>query len=117
MMVSMSFYKVNLEKKDDAPVKEEGAEGVKIKWLLDKSVGAPTFAMRHFTVQPGGHTPLHKHDWEHEVYVLEGEGFVRGEDQEYSIRPGDAIFVPPNQLHQFRSSGTSHLRFLCMVPL
>jgi quercetin dioxygenase-like cupin family protein len=117
MMVSMSFYKVNVEKKDDAPVKEEGAEGVKIKWLLDKSVGAPTFAMRHFTVQPGGHTPLHKHDWEHEVYVLEGEGFVRSEDQEYSIRPGDAILVPPNQLHQFRSPGSSHLRFLCMVPL
>ena len=117
MMVSMSFCKVNVENKEDAPVKEEGAEGVKIKWLLDKSVGAPTFAMRHFTVQPGGHTPLHKHDWEHEVYVLEGEGFVRSEDQEYSIRPGDAIFVPPNQLHQFRSSGSSHLRFLCMVPL
>jgi quercetin dioxygenase-like cupin family protein len=79
-------------------------------------VGAPTFAMRHFTVQPGGHTPLHKHDWEHEVYVLEGEGFVRHQDQEYPIRPGDAIFVPPNQLHQFRSAGSSHLRFLCMVP-
>jgi len=117
MMVSMSFYKVNVEKKEYATVKEEGAEGVKIKWLLDKSIGAPTFAMRHFTVQPGGHTPLHKHDWEHEVYVLEGEGFVRSEGQEHSIRPGDAIFVPPNQLHQFRSSGSSHLRFLCMVPL
>jgi len=116
-MVSMSFYRVNVEKKEDAPVKEEGAEGVKIKWLIDKSVGAPTFAMRHFTVQPGGHTPLHKHDWEHEVYVLEGEGFVRHQDQEYPIRPGDAIFVPPNQLHQFRSAGSSHLQFLCMVPL
>jgi quercetin dioxygenase-like cupin family protein len=92
----MSFYKVNVEKKEDAPVKEEGAEGVKIKWLIDKSVGAPTFAMRHFTVQPGGHTPLHKHDWEHEVYVLEGEGFVRHQDQEYPIQPGDAMFLRTN---------------------
>jgi quercetin dioxygenase-like cupin family protein len=113
----MSFYKVNTEAKEDAPVQEEGAEGVTIKWLLDKSVGAPTFAMRHFTFQPRGHTPLHKHDWEHEVYVLEGEGFVRHQDQEYPIRLGDAIFVPPNQLHQFRSTETSRLRFLCMVPL
>jgi quercetin dioxygenase-like cupin family protein len=116
-MVSMSFYKVSTETKEDAPVQEEGAEGVKIKWLIDKTVGAPTFAMRHFTVQPGGHTPLHKHDWEHEVYVLEGEGFVKHLDREYPIRPGDAIFVPPNQPHQFRSTEFSRLRFLCIVPL
>jgi quercetin dioxygenase-like cupin family protein len=116
-MFPMNFSKVNVEAKEDAPVQEEGAVGVKIKWLLDKSVGAPTFAMRHFSVQPGGHTPLHSHNWEHEVYVLEGEGFVRNEDKEYPIRPGDAIFVPPNQKHQFRSTEFSHLRFLCMVPL
>ena len=116
-MFPMRFSKVNVEAKEDAAVQEEGAVGVKIKWLIDKSVRAPTFAMRHFTVQPGGHTPLHKHDWEHEVYVLEGEGFVRHEDKEYPIRPGDAIFVPPNQIHQFRSTELSHLSFLCMVPL
>jgi quercetin dioxygenase-like cupin family protein len=113
----MSFYKVNNETKEDAPVQEEGAEGVKIKWLIDKSVGAPTFAMRHFTIRPRGHTPLHRHDWEHEVYVLEGEGFVKHQDQEYPIRPGDAILVPSNQLHQFRSTESSPLRFLCMIPL
>ncbi len=113
----MSFYKINVEKKEDAPVQEEGAEGVRIKWLLDKSVGAPTFAMRHFTVQPRGHTPFHKHDWEHEVYVLEGEGFVKYQDREYPIQPGDAVFVPPNQQHQFRSTESSRLRFLCMVPV
>jgi quercetin dioxygenase-like cupin family protein len=113
----MSFCKVNVGAKEDAPVMEEGAEGVKIKWLLDKSVGAPTFAMRHFTIQPGGHTPLHSHDWEHEVYVLEGKGFVKHQDREYEIGPADAIFVPPNELHQFRSTESSHLRFLCMVPL
>jgi quercetin dioxygenase-like cupin family protein len=116
-MVSMSFYKVSIEMKEDAPVQEEGAEGVKIKWLIDKTVGAPIFAMRHFTVQPGGHTPVHKHDWEHEVYVLEGEGVVKHQDREYPIRAGDAVFVPPNQLHQFRSTESSCLRFLCMVPL
>jgi len=117
LVVWMSFSKVNVEMKEDAAVKEEGAKGVKIKWLLDKSVGAPTFAMRHFTVQPGGYTPLHKHDWEHEVYVLEGEGSVRHEDREDPIRPGDAILVPQNQLHQFRSTESGYLRFLCIVPV
>jgi quercetin dioxygenase-like cupin family protein len=113
----MSFYKINMEMKKDAPVKEEGSQGVRIKWLLDKSVGTPTFAMRHFTVEPRGHTPRHKHEWEHEVYVLEGEGFVRHEDREYPLRPGDAVFVPPNQVHQFRSTQSAYLRFLCLIPV
>jgi quercetin dioxygenase-like cupin family protein len=117
LVVWMSFCKVNVEMKEDASVEEEGAKGVRIKWLLDRSVGAPTFAMRHFTVQPGGRTPLHKHEWEHEVYVLEGEGSVRHEDREDPIRPGDAVFVPPNQLHQFRSTESGYLRFLCMIPV
>jgi len=112
----MSFYKINVETKEDARVIEPGAEGVSIKWLIDRSVGAPNFMMRHFTLQPGGHTPLHRHEWEHEVYVLEGEGVVRYGDREDSIHPGDAIFVPSNQLHQFRSAGSSYLKFLCMVP-
>jgi len=113
----LSFHKINVEVKEDAIVEEEGAEGVKVKWLLDKSIGTPTFAMRHFTIEPGGRTPLHRHGWEHEVYVLEGEGLVRDEDREYAIRSGDAIFIPPNRLHQFRGTESAHLKFLCMVPV
>jgi len=115
--ISLSFHKINVEVKEDAAVMEDGAEGVKVKWLLDKSIGTPTFMMRHFTVEPGGFTPLHRHEWEHEVYVLEGEGLVRHEDRKYAIRPGDAILIPPNRLHQFRSTESAHLKFLCMIPV
>ena len=95
---------------------EEGAKNVKIKWLINEKDGAPTFLMRHFTVQAGGFTPFHSHDWEHEVYVLEGEGKVRYEDQEEKIVPGDAILVPPSRKHQFQASANGPLKFLCMVP-
>ena len=54
----------------------EGAKGVKIRWLIGEQDGAPNFAMRHFEVAPGGHTPHHSHDWEHEVFVLSGRGKV-----------------------------------------
>ena len=113
----MSFYKINVGMKEYAPVKEEGSQGVRIKWLLDKSVGTPTFMMRHFTLEPRGHTPYHKHEWEHEVYILDGEGAVKHEDTEYPVGPGDAIYVPPNQMHQFRSTASAPLTFLCLVPV
>lgn len=96
---------------------EKDAEGVHIRWLIDDKNGAPTFAMRHFIVEPKGHTPLHSHDWEHEVYILEGKGKIQYEQKEADISKGDAVFIEPNQLHQFRNTGDEPLKFICMVPL
>ena len=58
------------------PVDMEGAHGCTVRWLLGQSDGTPTFAMREFEVAPGGYTPRHSHDYEHEVFVLEGDGVV-----------------------------------------
>ena len=110
------MYRTRLKEAPDAPVTEEGAKGVKIKWLINEGNGAPTFIMRHFTLGAGGFTPYHSHDWEHEVYVLEGEGKVRYEDREEKISPGDAILIPPNRKHQFQATSDRPLKFLCMVP-
>ena len=96
-------------------VKEEGAKDANIKWLISEEDGAPNFLMRHFTLQAGGFTPFHSHDWEHEVYILEGQGKVRYEEREEPIKPGDAILIPPNKKHQFRA-GAIPLKFICMVP-
>ena len=110
------MHKVNVNSTPDAQVKEEGAVGVKIKWLINENNGAPTFLMRQFTLDAGGHTPFHTHDWEHEVYVLDGAGVVKYEEKEENIAPGDAILIPPNKKHQFRASSDKQLKFLCMVP-
>jgi len=106
---------VNMTAIADAPVAEADAKDVRIKWLINEKDGAPNFVMRHFTVGPNGFTPHHKHEWEHEVYVLEGEGKVRYEDQEENIQSGDAILIPPNKMHQFLA-GSGTLKFLCLVP-
>ena len=50
----------------------EGAKDVEIRWLISKEDGAENFAMRMFELQPGGHTPLHTHPHEHEVFIVEG---------------------------------------------
>jgi quercetin dioxygenase-like cupin family protein len=97
-------------------VEQEGAAGVKIRWLIAKDDGAPNFAMREFELAPGGHTPHHAHDWEHEVYVLAGEGVVAGEEGEFELKPGMVVFVPPNEKHNFKNTGLEPLRFLCLVP-
>ena len=111
----MTLHKVNVSAVADAPVTEEGAKGARIKWLISGSDGAPTFLMRHFTVEADGFTPFHDHEWEHEVYILEGQGKVRYEDKVESIKPGDAILISPGKKHQFQA-GTEPLKFICLVP-
>ncbi|MGD0159141.1 MAG: cupin domain-containing protein [Candidatus Bathyarchaeia archaeon] len=96
---------------------DEGASKLKVRWLITKETGAPTFAMRLFEMEPGGHSPFHNHDWEHEVFVLEGEGLVVGGKEEKKIKAGDAVFMPPNEKHQFKNNGKKTLKFLCLVPL
>jgi quercetin dioxygenase-like cupin family protein len=98
------------------PVKHAGAEGVTIQWLISKEDGAPNFAMRLFELQPGGHTPLHRHPHEHEVFVLEGHGMIVCEGQSSPIGFEDAILVPGGKEHCFQNTSDALLRFLCLIP-
>ena len=104
------------EKVPPRPVGAEGAEGVQIRLLISEADAAPTFYMRQFTVAPGGHTPRHGHDWEHEVYILAGQGVVWTADGEKPVAAGDCVFVAPNEEHQFRNTGDGEMKFLCLIP-
>jgi quercetin dioxygenase-like cupin family protein len=99
------------------PVEVEGTKGVAMRLLIGKPDNAPTFAMRMFEVEPGGHTPLHTHPHEHEVFVLEGHGVVVCEGQTSPIGSEDVIFVSGNSEHCFKNTSDAMLRFLCLVPI
>ncbi len=106
----------NYQDVDMKEVEMEGADGCRVRQLVGQSDQAPNFAMRQFEVAPGGHTPKHFHDYEHEVFVLEGEGVVLDGDQEQPLSSGDVVYVAPNDVHQFRNTGDSPMRFLCLIP-
>lgn len=101
---------------DGQPVTMPGAERVQMRLMVGRADGAPTFAMRHFTVEPGGHTPRHEHNYEHEVYVVAGTGRVEHAGELRDIAAGDVVFVEPNVVHQFTNPGEQPLQFLCLVP-
>ena len=94
----------------------EGAEGVKVRWVIAKDDGAPNFAMRIFEVEKEGHTPYHTHPYEHEVYVLEGKGVLKVEDRQYPFKEGSVILVDPEKQHGFYNTGKSTLKFICVIP-
>lgn len=101
---------------DVAAEPAEGLEGVTVRWVINDRDGAPHFAMRVFDVQPGRSTPYHSHWWEHEVFVLEGEGVAVSAQGEAPIAPGTVLLVEGDEMHQFRNTGDQVLRFICLIP-
>ena len=112
-MVQMKFAHYTDTEAKEA---DEGASKVKVRWVISKEMGAPNFAMRIFEIEPGGYSPLHSHNWEHEIFILEGDGVVVSQDREEKFKPGDVVFVPPNEKHQFRNNGKKLVKFICIVP-
>ncbi len=99
------------------PVDFEDVKDVKVRWLISDKDNAPNFAMRLFEVGPGGYSPLHTHNWEHEVFILEGEGVATDGEKETRIKSGTVVYVAPEEKHQFKNTGSEALKFLCLIPI
>lgn len=94
----------------------EGAVGVSKRVLVSEADGAPNFIMRQFVIEPGGNTPYHTHNWEHEIYVLSGTGHIRHSQGIHAITAGSVALVLPNEEHGFVNTGEEPLVFLCSIP-
>jgi quercetin dioxygenase-like cupin family protein len=106
-----------IQVRDFRDVRPEAAyEGVTMRTVIGPEEGAPFFNMRVFEVQPGHTSPQHSHWWEHEVFVLSGQGVLWTEQGDIPIGHGSTVFVPGGEMHQFRSTGSDALRFICLVP-
>lgn len=109
--LKLSHY-TDVEPKDAG----KGTSKLNIRWLITREDGAKNFAMRLFEMDSGGFSPLHSHDWEHEIFILEGEGVVVGGEQTVKFKAGDAIFIPSNEKHQLRNNSNKPCKFLCFIP-
>ncbi|RLE80951.1 MAG: cupin domain-containing protein, partial [Thermoprotei archaeon] len=106
-----------VDKVEKKPVDFKGAKDAYIQWLVDPSAGARNFAMRLFTIKPGGEIPRHNHWYEHEIFVLKGKGVIGAGDKEYEVSEGNVIYVPPNIPHWYRNTGNEDWVFICIIPL
>jgi quercetin dioxygenase-like cupin family protein len=95
--------------------------GKKLYWLIPAEVGAPNFELRYVEIPPN--IPLSKeskHPHEHEVFVVKGRGILRGEHNgkpyEVELKPGQAIFIPGNEEHQWLTPHGESLGIICVVP-
>ncbi len=92
------------------------AKGVAARVVIGKADGAENFCMRVFEVAPGGNTPKHAHDWEHEMFIHAGEGQIYGNGQWNAVKPGKVVFIPGHEEHQIKNTGRETLVIACLIP-
>lgn len=86
-----------------------------IQILISPEEG-PHFAMRRFTMKPGGSMPRHTNEVEHEQYVLQGHARIGIGDEVYEVGPGQVVFIPAGVPHWYENIGEEDFVFLCLVP-
>ncbi len=96
-----------------APV--SAGQDTSIQILISPEEG-PHFAMRRFTMKPGGGMPLHTNAVEHEQYVLQGQAHVVIGETTYEVKAGDVVLIPAGVPHSYQNIGAEDFVFLCLVP-
>lgn len=90
--------------------------GVTGRIAIGQADGAVNFCMRVFELLPKGHTPLHQHEWEHEIFFHAGNGEIYQDGQWQPVSSGSTVFIPGNEMHQIRNQGSQKLVFVCLIP-
>jgi ribulose-bisphosphate carboxylase large chain len=73
------------------------------------------FHLRYFEVAPGGMTSLERHEHEHVVVGVRGEGICLVRKKEYELGFMDVIYIPPGAPHQLRNRASVPFGFFCIV--
>lgn len=97
-------------------VNHPSASNAAMKVLVSPTDGWEGHVMRVVEVEENGYTPKHQHDWPHINYFIEGEGELLIDGEWNKVTPGSYAFVPNNTLHQFKNTGKSTFKFICIVP-
>ena len=87
-------------------------KGVISQPLVMAERGSSSLTMGISTFEPGAVIPLHTHNVEEAITILEGEAVAILDGREHVVRPYDTTFVPPGTPHHFRNDSGARMRFL-----
>ena len=99
------------------PPADESWRGVRRMELVGKRGESCAHHLRYFEVQPGGYSTFERHQHEHVVVSLCGEGEVQLQSSVFRVAPGEVTYTAPGVPHQFRcpEGARGPYGFLCIV--
>jgi quercetin dioxygenase-like cupin family protein len=106
-----SMADAHILKIDSLPVVERG-NGIRTIPLVTKEIGAKHMTTGLTRFPAGAKVPLHSHNCDEQVTILEGEAEVEVDGERHRLRPFDTTLVPADKPHRFINVGTSNLTIL-----
>jgi quercetin dioxygenase-like cupin family protein len=107
--------RIVIESKSVPETEVKAGSGTSMQMLISPE-SAPNFAMRCFTIKPGGGMPNHTNEVEHEQYVIGGTAQIGIGDELFTVKKGDVVFIPAGVPHWYENSDDDDFSFLCLVP-
>ena len=111
------------ERRDGSAMQQAGG-GVRDLKLVYPETGfdAMTLCLGLVEVEPGRHTPLHRHRCEEVYYVVRGTGELESDGDRHRLEPGCAVLNRPGVLHRVFNTGDEPLQLVVvagvmLVPL
>jgi quercetin dioxygenase-like cupin family protein len=96
---------------DSLPVVERG-NGIRTTPLVTKEIGAKHITTGLTRFPAGTKVPLHSHNCDEQVTILEGEAEAEIDGERHRLQPFDTTLVPADKPHRFINVGTSYLTIL-----
>ena len=90
----------------EIPARERG-NGIKTIPLVGRHTGATRFINGLTVFPPGAAVPLHFHNCDESVLLIEGQAIAEIDGAEYDVRSGDVTFIPTGIHHRFRNASVS----------
>ena len=91
--------------------------GQLVREVVGEAQGSSSLSMQHFEVEPGGVTPLHRHDVDEALLVLRGRLRVRIGDEWSLVQAGDVCLFPADTPHGFVGTGDGVSEILVVFPI
>jgi quercetin dioxygenase-like cupin family protein len=82
----------------------------------DASGRVETLAIIREAIAAGDRIPLHTHDVDEAITILDGSGIARLGDDERPVEPGAVIFIPAGTPHATANAGTVPLDIHAVFP-
>ena len=96
---------------DDVPAMERGG-GITGRPLIGEDQGSTTFCSGITSFPPGASIPMHTHNCDEQVTLLEGEGTADIEGRTENVAPYDTTFIPAGVPHRFINRGDGRMSIM-----
>lgn len=99
------------------PYKHTGDEWVGIvrQTLLGNQGESAKFHLRYFEIAPDGCSSFEKHEHEHVIIGIRGQGICIAGRKKYKIGFLDMLYIKPNEPHQLKNPSVEPFGFFCIV--